>query len=413
MKSQQEWARELEGEVAVPYLPRAHFVLPLILSRREALALVGCEAIEPLGRLALRTLYATGVREEELAALEPDCRLEGGLRIGGSRPRTVLLDEQTARELAQLGSPMFPGGVEALRGWLARAAAATGVAERFAGAGRPLLPKALRHAYATHCVEGGMDFLVLFYQMGHDWIDTTEMYAYTAVAGRGAGYASSHPLMKGQTPCQAWLRATPTRALGDGEEEDEDPEEELRGLAYARLSVADMWLLIAAARTEQDRLVVRLLWACGLRLAELLALRGLDLVAEECRLMVRDGKGGKDRYLLIDPETVAELRQRGTAMGEPILDLKRPTVQKMLTSLAARAGLTEKYAALGRKVTTHAFRHTYATHCYLGGMDFFALRLLLGHSRLATTLVYLDCPWEHREQVYSSSHGLIRGARAT
>ena len=413
MKSQEEWARELAGEVAVPYMPHANYLLPLILGRAEVATLLICPRLSALQQLAVRTLYATGLREEELVALGPDCQSDQGLQILGARPRRVCLDEETARALSQLSGPsLFSTTVDELRDWLLEAARWAGVLERFEGAGRPLLPKALRHAYASHCLENGMDLLTLFYQLGHEFVDTTEMYVLTGVALRGASYARSHPLMAGQKGYAGWSQPElMVREMGEPGDEEEDED---RGLRYARLTLEDMELMLASGRTDLHRLIVRVLYATGIRLAELLGLRYLDLDSQECRLFVRQGKGHKDRYCLLDPKTVDMLLAwRGDGgLSEVIFPLPRPSVQKVLTSLAKRTGLSAKYAALGEKLTPHSMRHTFATHCYNGGIDLFSLKTLLGHAYLHTTLAYLACPPERRQQVYDNSHPLAGGGSA-
>lgn len=414
MKSQEEWARELAGEVAVPYLPHANYLLPLILWRAEVATLLICPRLSALQQLALRTLYATGLREEELVALGPDCQSDQGLQILGARPRRVCLDEETARALSQLSGPsLFSTTVDELRDWLLEAAGWAGVLERFEGAGRPLLPRALRHAYASHCLENGMDLLTLFYQLGHEFVDTTEMYVLTGVALRGASYACSHPLMAGQKGYAGWSQPEGmVREVGEPGDEEEDED---RGLRYARLTLEDMALMLASGRTDLHRLIVRVLYASGIRLAELLGLRYLDLDSQECRLFVRQGKGHKDRYCLLDPKTVDMMVawQGSKSLSEVIFPMPRPSVQKVLTSLAARTGLSVKYAALGEKLTPHSMRHTFATHCYNGGIDLFSLKTLLGHAYLHTTLAYLACPPERRQQVYEHTHPLARGGSAT
>ena len=58
---------------------------------------------------------------------------------------------------------------------------------------------------------------------------------------------------------------------------------------------------------------------------------------------------------------------------------------------ARRSGLAQKY---GRGLRLHSLRHAFATQLYQNGMPLGSLKRLLGHDRLATTVVYLDCPWE-------------------
>jgi len=82
--------------------------------------------------------------------------------------RMLAIDAQTREALQGV---VFPGdlGVE-------NAAEAVGLAARFRGAGRPLSAQLFRHASALHCLEDGMDLIALHYQLGHEFLETTEMY---------------------------------------------------------------------------------------------------------------------------------------------------------------------------------------------------------------------------------------------
>ena len=382
-----EWAGELGGELS--YAPSAaRMQLPLVPSRSDVRALLECQLLSPLQRLALRTLYATGMRGEELFELE---LLENGrLQVAG---RMLAADGATLEELGQLGGALFEGEcLQDLQSWLEVAAGAVGVLQRFQGAGRPLSPRALRHAYASHCLDDGMDLITLYYLLGHGFLETTQMYLETSVGRLSSAYEQYHPL-------QHW----------DGEVVDRG------GLAQAKISIGEAMGMIGATVRPQDRLVLRVLYGTALREAELLALRYADLEVGERRLFVRSGKGPRDRYTLIDLETVRLLQEwRGSkGLGAPIFDIKsHMTLDNIVKRMAIKTGIWEKYKAARRSLSPHTFRHAYASHCYQQGMDLNRLGRLMGHSFVQNTLTYAHCPPEMQQQSYERSHPLARSGGA-
>ncbi len=180
-------------------------------------------------------------------------------------------------------------------------------------------------------------------------------------------------------------------------------------------------------------LVIKLLYGCGLRLFEGVKLRVLDFNFDAGMLTVR-GKGGKSRTvplprtilpeLLAQIETVRKLHDEDLAMGyagtflDDSLDKKYLNSakefiwqwlfpQQTLTFLAQakesrRYHLQEKdvqealYAAvrkarLTKRVTSHIFRHSYATHLLQAGYDLRTIQTLLGHADVRTTMIYTHC----------------------
>lgn len=386
----QDWIEELGGEVDVPDPDRSHFVLPLILSPLEILELLRHAPS------ALRLHYAAALRPDEPWQLGP---LEGNVLTVQGRP--VVLDEQTAQEFPNLH---LPSGPEELTAWLQAAAERSGLLGKFPGAGRRLTLNALRHASAAHFLANGMDLITLYHQLGHQWIDLTQIYVRTAVTNQGSAYAAAHPLMQGRLrPPACWSqRAFP---LVEEEEDDDDEEELLRGAPFARLTLEEVQLMLESAKKERERTMVRTFYASGIRQGELLHLRFLDLRPHECSLFIRRGKKQKDRYVLVDPETMDSLLAlRGQKPQDArIFPLSVQVAHRYLQEIARRTGLTQKYAALGQRVSAHSLRNTFATHCYLGGMSLLTLRLLLGHSTLASTLDYLECSPQHRQRIYEAS----------
>jgi site-specific recombinase XerD len=356
-----EWLAEVIGEH--PTASDKEKWLPLVPTRREVAALVQCSALESLPQLALRTLYASGIRAEELLALKPESLdLEkGAIRAG---ERWVVIDSETLDHLAKTLPWAFTA--DELQGWLERSARATGLWQRFEASGRVILPKTLRHSFATHCLENGMDLFSLHALLGHVRWETTEMYVETAIARWLPAYLKDHPLAAG-----------PAILRGGGPQ--------------ASLTEGETMEMIEAADPGRDRLILRTAYASALRVHELTTLFFADLFLDEFRIFVRDGKDHIDRYTVIDGETARQLRewQGDQAMTASVFGIGDRQVGRIVDECAARTGLDKIYTV--ETISPHTFRRAHANHCYHRGIDLFALKKLMGHAYLGNTMEYVDC----------------------
>lgn len=159
---------------------------------------------------------------------------------------------------------------------------------------------------------------------------------------------------------------------------------------------------------RRDYLIIRLLYATGCRRSELENMVVADLNTAEQRIFIRDGKGNKDRYVLIDKET-ARLLDRHThtyTLKSRVFDIQDRQIARRVTHWAKVTGLTKRYQAQGRTFTTHCLRHCYATHMYEGGANLFTLRELLGHQYLNTTRIYVSIGIGKLLNDYQNSHPL-------
>lgn len=132
----------------------------------------------------------------------------------------------------------------------------------------------------------------------------------------------------------------------------------------------------------------------GIRLSELVNLTLQDLNLNKKSILVRDGKGGKDREVYMGRTLFREmskwLKMRGyfsyedrvfiTRKGYP---LKRRTLEKMIARLGKKAGIK------GVRCSPHTLRHTFATNFIRNGGDVFTLQKILGHSDISTCMIYV------------------------
>jgi site-specific recombinase XerD len=160
------------------------------------------------------------------------------------------------------------------------------------------------------------------------------------------------------------------------------------------LSVEEVAQLLEAARPGRERVLLQTAYACGLRISELVSLQVTDIDASRLVVLVRQGKGQKDRHVPLSPRLLAELRQwwcrhrtrpwlfPGTTERTMSSPLHVGTVQRLCQRVVARAKLR-------KRASMHTLRHSYATHLLEAGVDVVTLQKLLGHSSLATTARYL------------------------
>ncbi len=149
--------------------------------------------------------------------------------------------------------------------------------------------------------------------------------------------------------------------------------------------------LFNAAPAGRQRLRLQVLYACGLRLNEFLHLRPTDVDSARMVVIVRQGKGQKDRLVPLSPRLLQELRDYWRMHRPPVWlfpgecadgTLCPVTVQRQCQVAAQRAGLT-------KRCTPHTLRHSYATHLLEAGVDLITLQAILGHHDLRTTAHYV------------------------
>jgi integrase/recombinase XerD len=159
--------------------------------------------------------------------------------------------------------------------------------------------------------------------------------------------------------------------------------------AYAQLEAQVLRATAAGtADNRLDRAWFYVLAHAGLRVGELCDLRWEDLDLARQRLLVRDGKGLRDRALPITPTTVQALQAyreaRQPASAGPVFTWRG----KPLHADVVRGRLRRYGQAVGVEVSPHRLRHTLATRLLNAGMKITSLQRLLGHEKLTTTMIY-------------------------
>ena len=157
------------------------------------------------------------------------------------------------------------------------------------------------------------------------------------------------------------------------------------------LSRAELTRFFAAIPNLKHRTVLMTMYAAGLRLLEALHLHVADVDSARQCLRVERGKGQKDRYTLLAPTLLQQLRDYWRLMRPApwLFPGQRPHQPLTASAIQRRCGLAARRAGLAKRVSPHTMRHCFATHLLEAGTDLRTIQHLLGHSSLQTTAVYL------------------------
>lgn len=139
-------------------------------------------------------------------------------------------------------------------------------------------------------------------------------------------------------------------------------------------------------------------YGAGLRVSEACRLGVGDIDSRRGLIHVRDGKGGKDRFVMLSTRLLAVLREywRAARPSGPYLfpgmdgaqPIDRHAVNRALRQAAVDAGIA-------KKVTPHSLRHAFATHLLEAGTDIRTIQVLLGHASISTTARYAKVSQRH------------------
>lgn len=182
------------------------------------------------------------------------------------------------------------------------------------------------------------------------------------------------------------------------------------------LSEADVERLLAAPLTEtplglRDRAMLELLYACGLRVSELVGLR-VDQPNRRGGFVRVTGKGSKERLVPMNQEAMDWL-ERYLAEARPALvagsasEALFPNREGEFMTRQAfwyRIKMLAKAAGIEKPLSPHTLRHAFATHLLNHGADLRVVQMLLGHSDLSTTQIYTHIASHRLQQLHAEHH---------
>ncbi len=176
------------------------------------------------------------------------------------------------------------------------------------------------------------------------------------------------------------------------------------------LSKEEVWRLLKSCHLLKHKVLIGLLYGCGLRCMEVRSLRLQDLDFDRMQLKVVQGKGKKDRYVPLSIHLIRGLKS--------YIQAEKPKIYLFNGQPAGRAGgdfdsrysqrgvqwavkQACKVAGITKDVCVHTLRHTFATHLLEDGLDIISLKNLLGHENIETTMEYLHIAQLDTQKAFS------------
>lgn len=157
----------------------------------------------------------------------------------------------------------------------------------------------------------------------------------------------------------------------------------------------------------RDQAMFELFYSSGLRLSELVMLDTKDIRLAEGVLLVRFGKGGKQRQVPVGEKAIASVRRwlefRAETSSSALFTSRRGdrlcqrSVQQRLERWCKRHGLQQH-------IHPHMLRHSFASHLLEASQDIRAVQELLGHSDIGTTQIYTHLDFQHLAKIYDQAH---------
>jgi site-specific recombinase XerD len=156
------------------------------------------------------------------------------------------------------------------------------------------------------------------------------------------------------------------------------------------LSPEEVALLLHCAPSLKHKAALSIAYGCGLRVSEIVHLKVSDIDSARMLIRVEQGKGRKDRYVMLSPDLLELLRRWWRAARPqgwlfPGRDPGQPITSRQLDRACKAAAAT---AALDKRVSMHTLRHSFATHLLERRTDIRVIQVLLGHKKLDTTARY-------------------------
>jgi integrase/recombinase XerD len=179
------------------------------------------------------------------------------------------------------------------------------------------------------------------------------------------------------------------------------------------VSREEMRRLLKAPKLLKHRILLGLLYGCGLRCFEVRSVKLADLDFDRKTLHVREGKGKKDRYLPLSDMLIRGLKSYIEAEQPQtwLFNGKEQSITRFaggdFDSRYSQRGVqwavkqAVKDAGIIKEVSVHTLRHTYATHLLEEGLDIMTIKDLLGHECIDTTMVYLHVAQSGRVKPFS------------
>ena len=169
-------------------------------------------------------------------------------------------------------------------------------------------------------------------------------------------------------------------------------------------SVMQIQQLLSVITNHKHLMMVSLFYGTGMRMNELRHVKLSDIDSKSYQIKVVAGKGGKDRFTILPKHLLEPLRDYYKASRPAVylfegqrkgLAMHERSIQHFIQTYIVKIGLG------GKDYSAHTLRHSFATHLLDTGTDIHTIKELLGHSNLATTMIYLHLQQTKRSGIVS------------
>lgn len=157
------------------------------------------------------------------------------------------------------------------------------------------------------------------------------------------------------------------------------------------LSKEECRALFKAPRTLKHRFLLALTYSAGLRMNEVRLLKIADIDLDRKQIHVRQGKGKKDRYVILSQLIASKFQFYLSAVQPKVFLFEGETPGKPMGARSIQYAIKEALhrTEIKKAVSMHTLRHSFATHLLEDGVDLHSIQRLLGHTDIHTTLVYI------------------------
>jgi len=186
------------------------------------------------------------------------------------------------------------------------------------------------------------------------------------------------------------------------------------------LSQDEVWKVLGCVKKLHNTAFLTTVYNCGLRLQEALSLEISDIDSDRMLIHVHLGKGSRDRYVPLPEDTLKLLRVYWAEHRNPRLlfpargqgDKLAPTSQRPMSKSAVQGALRRAVKLTGinkKRVSVHTLRHCYATHLLEAGVPLPVIQKYMGHSMIASTMIYLHLTTKGWNDSYDIINDLMKG----
>jgi len=183
------------------------------------------------------------------------------------------------------------------------------------------------------------------------------------------------------------------------------------------LTITEMETVLSKPLTDEklglrDKALLEVMYACGLRVSELINLKASDIFLKEEIIRIL-GKGSKERLVPIGSSAIHWINEY-LKQSRPLLSKKMKSENYIFLNIRgsklSRMGIwkiIDKYvkeAEIKKNIHPHTFRHSFATHLIEGGADLRAVQEMLGHADISTTQIYTHIDRDYIKQIHKDFH---------